>query len=454
MKVTKEELPQREALLTIELEPQDMEPHLQRAYQRVVQRSNIPGFRKGKAPRTIVERFVGLDALREEALDSLLPEAIKRAIEEQELDSAGMPRVNEIEGDPPIVKATVPLEPLVELDDYLAIRADEESTEVTEEQVQELLEQLRREQAPWEPATRPVDFGDQVAMDVRGVVNDKDILNQEGVVYVAAEENPSPLPGFVQELVGMKPGGEKEFALTIPEGYGSDDLVGSECTFHVTVHENKEKRLLELNDEFAKGVGEGYDSLEALQERLRSDLQSQEEQAARRRYEETVVPLLLERTKVELSPLLVDHEVAHLLEDERESLRRQQVDIEQYLQNVGKSAEEHQEELRSVALSRLTRSYAFRKIAELENIKVSPEDVEQEINALVESAGNQGDAVRRNFDSPEGKHSLSEVLLNRKTLERLTEIAKGQQSAPASAAKEQSAEESGQGGSEDAGTSR
>ena len=452
MKVTKEDLPQREALLTIELEQQDMEPHLQRAYQRIVQRSNIPGFRKGKAPRAIVERFVGPGALREEALDSLLPDAIKRAIEEQKLDSAGMPRVNEIDGDPPIVKATVPLEPLVELDDYLAIRADEEKAEVSEEQVQELLEQLRGEQAPWEPTNRPVAFGDQVAMDVRGVVNGRDILNQDGVVYVAAEENPSPLPGFVQELVGMKPGGEKEFTLTVPEGYGNDDLIGSECTFYVAVHENKEKRLPELNDEFAKGVGEGYDSLKALEEKMRADLQSQEEQAARRRHEDKVVPLLLERTKVELSPLLVDHEVAHLLEDERESLRRQQVDMEQYLQNVGKSAEEHQEELRSVALSRLTRSYALRKIAELENIEVSPEDVEQEINTLVESVGNQGDAIRRNFDSPEGQRSLSEVLLNRKTLERLTEIAKGQQSAPAGAAKEQSAEASGPGGREDAGT--
>ena len=124
--------------------------------------------------------------------------------------------------------------------------------------------------------------------------------------------------------------------------------------------------------------------------------------------------------------------------------------MEQYLQNVGKSAEEHQENLRSVALSRLTRSYALRKVAELENLQVSPEDVEQEINTLVESVGNQGDAVRRNFDTPEEKRSLSEVLLNRRTLERLTEIAKGQQSAPASAAKEQPAEASGQGGREDA----
>ena len=450
MKVTKEELPQREALLTIELEPQDMEPHLQRAYQRIVQRTNIPGFRKGKAPRAIVERFVGSGALREEAMDSLLPEALRNAIEEQKLDSAGTPRVDLVEGDPPTVKATVPLEPLVELDDYLAIRADEEPTEVTEEQVQELLEHLRREQAPWEPANRPVAFGDQVTMDVRGAVDGRDILNQQGVVYVADEENPSPIPGFVQELVGMNPGEDKEFALTIPEGYGGEGLVGSESTFHVAVHENKEKRLPELNDEFAKGVGEGYDSLKALEEKMRADLQSQEEQAARRRHEDKVVPLLLERTKVEISPLLVDHEVAHLLEDEREALKRQQVGMEQYLQNVGKSAEEHQEELRSVALSRLTRSYALRKVAELENLQVSPEDVEQEINALVESVGNQGDAMRRNFDTPEGKRSLSEVLLNRRTLERLTEIAKGQQSAPPNAAKEQPAEASGQGGREDA----
>ena len=453
MKVTKEDLPEREAVLNIELEPEDLEPHLQRAYQRVVQRTTIPGFRKGKAPRVVVERFVGQDALRQEALDSLLPEAVSRAVEEQELEAGGRPTVEVVQDDPPVLKATVPLVPLVELDDYRAIRVEEEPVEVTDEQVQEVLDQLLRDEAPWEPADRPVALGDQLILDVRGVVGDREILSQSGVDYVVAEGNPNPIPGFSEALVGVGAGQEEEFTLTIPEDYENTDLAGSECTFHVVVQEIKEKRIPDLDDEFAKGVGEGYDSVEALREKVRSDLQLQVEQVARRSYEDKVVQELLERTTVSLSPLLVEHEIDHLLMDEEEALRRQQVGMEQYLQNVGKTSEEHREEIQPVALSRLTRSYALRKVAELEGLEVSPEDIEQELDTMAESAGTQASSVRRTFDTPEGRQSLSGVILSRRTFDRLADIAKGREPAPAAAlGEEQKTEETSQGGSEDAGT--
>ena len=427
MKVTREDLPQREVLLTVELEPEDLEPYLERAYGRVVQRTNIPGFRKGKAPRAVVERYVGLEVLREEALDAWLPEAVNQAVEEQQLELGGRPRVEVVQEDPVTLKATVPLMPLVELNDYRSIRVAEESEEVTDQRLQEVLEQLRTDMAPWEPAERSVAFGDQVLMDVHGVIDGREILDQKGITYLAAEANPSPVAGFVQELVGVEAGGEKDFALTIPEDYGDEEVAGRECAFSVAVHEIKEKRPLELNDEFAKGVGEGYDSLEALRESVRADLQTQAEQAARRRHEDQVVEMLVERATMEVSPLLVEHEIDHLLADEQDALRRQQVGMEQYLQNVGKTPEEHQEELHTVAVSRLNRDHALQKVAEVEELEVSPQEVEEELKTLVDGAGNQADSVRRTFDTAEGRESLSRMLLRRKTLGRLTEIAGGQQ---------------------------
>ena len=448
MKVTKEDLPEREVLLTIELESEDLEPYLERAYQRVVKRTNIPGFRKGKAPRAIVARFVGRDVLQGEALDFLLPEAVSRAVEEENLEPGGRPSVEVVEEDPVILKATVPLLPLVKLDDYRAIRVDEESIQIKKEQVQEVLEQLRRDQAPWEPADRAVASGDQVVMDVRGELDDRDIMNQTGTVYLVVEENPNPVPGFAKELIGLMGGQEREFSLTIPEENEDKELAGQQCAFHVVVHEIKEKCLADLDDEFARGVGEGYDNLEALQEKVRSDLQAQAEQAARLRYEDKVVQEVLDRATVETSPLLVEHEIDHLLADEEQALKRQQIDQEQYLQSVGKTAEEHREEARSVALSRLTRSYALREIAQLEGLETLPEDVEQEINSLVEAAGGQADSVRRTLDTSEGRQSLSGRILSRKTMERLVEIARGQQSTPADADVEEPKTESSQGGTE------
>ena len=451
MKVTKEDLPEREVILTIELESEDLEPYLERAYRQVVQRTNIPGFRKGKAPRAIVARFVGPDVLQGEALDFLLPEAVNRAVEEENLEPGGRPSVEVVEEDPVILKATVPLLPLVKLDDYRAIRVDEESIEITKEQVQEVLEQLRRDQAPWEPADRAVVSGDQVVMDVRGELEDREILNQTGAVYLVVEENPNPVPGFAKELIGLMGGQEKEFSLTIPEENEDKELAGQQCTFHVVAREIKEKRLADLDDEFARGVGEGYDNLEALREKVRSDLQAQASQAARLRYEDKVVQEVLDRATVEASPLLVEHEIDHLLADEEQALKRQQIDQEQYLQSVGKTAEEHREETRHVALSRLTRSYALREIAQLEGLETSPEDVEQELNSLVEAAGGQADSVRRALGTPEGRQSLSGRILSRKTMERLVEIARGQQPAPAGADVEEPKTESSQGGTEHAG---
>lgn len=451
MKVTKEELPQRETLLTIELEPEDLEPYLERAYRKVVQRTNIPGFRKGKAPRTVVEPFIGREALREEALEVLLPEVVDLTIEEQHLEPGGRPSVELVQTDPVMLKATVPLMPLVELDDYRAIRVDEEPVEITDEKVMEVLEQIRQDQAPWEPADRGVALGDQVVLDARGVKDGREILNQKGIVYFAVKGNPSPVPGFVEELVGLEAGQDKEFTLTIPQDYRDQELAGRECTFHVTVHEIKEKRPVELNDEFAKGVGEGYDSLEVLREKVRSDLQSQAEQEARRSYEDKVIQMVADQAKVEISSLLVEQEVDHLLADEEEALRRQQVGMDQYLQNVGKSAEDHREELRSAALPRLVRNYALRKVAELEGLEASPEDVEEELNSLVKGASAQADSVRRTFDTPEGKRSLSRMIVSRRTVERLTEIARGQQpDAAGPSTEEKSEQESGQGGAEHA----
>ena len=451
MKVTKEDLSEREVLLTIELESEDLEPYLDRAYQRVVQRTNIPGFRKGKAPRAIVERFVGRDVLQGEALDFMLPEAVSRAVEEENLEPGGRPNVEVVEEDPVILKATVPLVPLVKLDDYRAIRIGEEPVETTDEDVQEVLERLRRDQAPWEPVNHAVASGDQVVMDVRGELDNREILNQTGAVYLVVEENPNPLPGFAKELIGLIAGKEEEFSLTIPEEYEDKELAGQQCTFHVVAHEIKEKRLADLDDEFARGVGEGYDNLEALRDKVRSDLQAQAEQAARIRYESMVVQEVVDRATVEISPLLVEHEIDHLLADEEEALKRQQIDQEQYLQSVGKTAEEHREEARSVALSRLTRSYALREIAESEGLETSPEDVEQELNLLVEAAGGQADSVRRTLGTPEGRQSLSGRILRRKTMERLVEIAMGQQPAPAGADAEEPEAENSQGGTEHAG---
>ncbi len=452
MKVTKEDLPQREVVLNIEVAAEDMVPYMDRAYQRASQRVSIPGFRKGKAPRAVLERFVSREALLDDAVDFMVPELVEQAVEQEQLERGGIPNVEVVQKEPMVLKATVPLAPKVVLDAYRDIRVEPEVVAVEDEEVQQALETLRSELAPWEPVERPVAEGDLATLDVRARAGNREISNQKGVVYLVTQDSPNPVSGFAQALVGARAGESKEFSLFLPAGYPDRRLAEQECLFQVTVHQVKEKRLPGLNDEFAKGVGEGYDSLEALKEKLRNDIRLRKEQLARHRHEDKVVEEVLARTKIEISPLLVDHEVDHLLKDEEEALKRQQVSVDQYLERVGKSEDEHREEARALAVQRLTRAYALLKVAELESLAATAGEVEEELDSLLESAGPQASTLRRNLDTPGGRESLARVILNRKVVARLVEIARGEATNSQASAMSEAEEDKDLGGTQDAGT--
>lgn len=425
MKVTAEELPKREVLLNIEMDQDELDPYMERAFRRAAQQLSIPGFRKGKAPRAVVEPYVGRESLIDDALEILMPEALEKAVAQESLEQGGIPHVEIVTKEPVVFKATVPLMPKVVLDAYREIRHPRESVDVSEEQLKETLEHLRWELAPWEPVERPVALEDRVTLDVRAVVDGREVTNQKGVVYMARADNPNPVAGFAQELVGIEHGQSKEFSIAFPEGYEDAGLVGKDCSYSVAVHEVKEKKLPDLDDEFAKGVGQGFDTLEALQEDIRNGIRTQEEAAAKRRYEDAVIEQLVNRTTVELSDLIVDHEVEHLLYDEQESLRRQQVGMEQYLQTVGKNSEEHHAEAREAVLKRLNRGYALRQLAELESLTASTDEIEEDKKALLEAAGSQAAGLRKELDSRDGLTSLGEAIVRRKAVARLVEIAEG-----------------------------
>ena len=423
MKITREESRPREVTLTIELEPQDMEPYLHRAYRRVVQRVNIPGFRRGKAPRSLVERYVGRQRLLQEALEFLVPETVDQAVKQEAVPAFDQPQVELEEVDPPRIKAVVPLTPEVDLGDYRGIRQQPEPVEVTEEEVDQALEQLRRDQAPWAPVERPVQFGDLVTLDVVGVVDGRQVTSDQGVEFVPTQNNPLPLPGFSVHLEGLGRGETKEFTLPVPQDYPDQSIAGKECRFTVTVHEVKAKQLPELDDTFAHSVGTGFESLEALREHLRSTLRADRERQARSRFRDHLLEAVVEGASVGLPEMVVEREVDHLLQEQQEALRERRLELEDYLRQVGKSPEELREELRPRAEARLKRSLVVRKLAELEGLAVTDAEVDQEIRELGSEQG--GQRLARAFDTPQGRRSLANVLLMRKVLARLEEIATG-----------------------------
>ncbi|MBI4202557.1 MAG: trigger factor [Chloroflexi bacterium] len=427
MKVTKEELEKREVALNIEMEEGDLPPYYDKAYRHLVQRINVPGFRKGKAPKAIVQRMVGDEAMLEEAMEFLIPEAVDKAVNEQGIEQGGVPRVEVVQREIPIVlKATVPLLPKATLNAYREIRLLATPVEITDEEVDHVLEDMRLAQAPWGPVERPVVFGDRVTIDAHGEVEKKQVTDQKGVEFYCAEGSPIPVKGFAEALVGLSPGETKEFTIQVPDDFGDPSLAGKECAFRVTAHEIKAKLLPEMDDEFAKGIEAGYETLDALKDKIRADLLKRKEEDAHVKYEGSVVDELVSRTTLEVSDMLVEHEALHILQEEEDTLKRQRVSVDQYLSLVGRSQEQHREDAQKEALERITRVYALNSVAELEGVRATDEEVDGEINRLVANAGSQEKRMRRDLNKPDSRDTLANIIARRKAIERLVSIAKGE----------------------------
>jgi trigger factor len=416
VKLSSEKIENSQVILNIEAEPEEVELALEEAYRHLAKSTDIPGFRRGKAPRAMLERYLGREVLLEEATEHLVPQLLGRALEEQGIDAIAEPEIEITQNDPLIFKSTVSVRPTVELGDYRQIRVDPEPVEVADEEVDKAMEQIRYQQAPWQPAERPVQFGDLVTINVEGSVDDKPALDRKELQYQVLKESPFPVPGFWEQLEGLEKGQEKEFTLSFPDDYELNQFAGKECQFKVLVSEIKEKILPELDDEFAKSLGQGFETLESLHQRVASNLKAMAEESAKRRLEEKAIEALVEQSKVDFPPVLVEHEIDRLIKEREASL-------EGRIQDRGKSVEELKEALRPLAVNRIKHALILGKVAEEEKIEVADAELDEEIEAMAQGAGERGEELRKAFSSAAARQSIEEVLLTRKTLKRLTEIA-------------------------------
>jgi len=426
VKVTIEEKPLQEVLLNIEVEPDEMNSYLERAYRNVVQRVNIPGFRKGKAPRSVVERHVGKDALLSQAMDFMVPEITSKAIKEKELEPAVPPKMEVVELDPVTIKATVALRPKIDLNDYKLLRVEkEDNTEIAQEHVERVLGQMHSDSLPWEPAHGAANFGDMVTLDVLGLVDGKTVVDNKGVALILAKGSSRPVPNFSERLEGIKQDERRENSLTFPEDHPEKEVAGKDCLFTVTATEIKEKLPSIIDDEFAKGIGEGFESLEALRARIKQDLTDQSNMETMRVYEDRVVAKVIESANVEVSEILVEHEIDHILADEEATMKQKRLSMEDYLSRVGKSADELRADIRDGARERLVKAITLEKVTQEEGIEITSDEVDAEIGSIIQQSPGAEDMITRLFQSTGGRERLLSSLRTRKAIHRLVEIASG-----------------------------
>jgi trigger factor len=255
-----------------------------------------------------------------------------------------------------------------------------------------------------------------VTIDIEGSIDDEPALDRKELQYQVLKESPFPVPGFWEQLEGLEKEQEKEFSLSFPDDYELNQFAGKEYQFKVLVSEIKEKSLPEFDDEFAKSLGQGFETLESLRQRVASNLKAMAEEGARRRLEEKAIEALAELSKVDFPPVLVEHEIERLI-------REREASLEGRIQDRGKSTEELREELRPLAVNRITHALILGKVAEEEKIEVAEAEVDEEIEAMAQDAGERGEELRKVFGSAAARQSMEEALLTRKTVKRLAEIA-------------------------------
>ena len=426
MIVTKVSESPTEVTLNISMDLEDEEPFISRSYRRVVGRLQIPGFRRGKAPRSIVESHVGRLGLLQEALEFMIPETLDNVLKDEELQAYAEPELELLDMEPVSFKAIVPLEPVVDLGDFRALRVGRDPVEVTEEEVDEVVEQVRYQSAPWEPADRPVQFGDLLNIEVTGVIDGEQAINDQGVDFVPEQDNQFPMPGFSIYLEGMTEGQEKDFTLNVPDEHHQEEYAGKECRYHVKVLSIKAKDLPDLDDEFAKGVGEGYESLQALRDELRGRISSDAESNAERQHHEQILQELLITATIHASDLIYRRELEAMQQERERSLRNQRLDMETYLRYIGLTDEQWLEQMRPRAEERLKTQLVLGKVAEEEEIDVSPDEVQTEIDQMVATAGDSEASMRQTLSTEPMLDNIRASLRNREVMRRLVAIMGGE----------------------------
>ena len=376
------------AKLTIEVSAEEFEEAIQKAYLKNRGKITIPGFRKGKAPRKMIEKMYGAGIFYEDAVNDLLPEAYDKEVEACDLEIVSQPKIDvtQVEaGQPLIFTAEVALKPEVKLGEYKGIEVEKKNIEVTEEEIQAEIDKERENNSRViDVDDRAVENGDMVKLDFEGFVDGVAFEGGKGEDYDLTIGSGSFIPGFEEQLVGVKIGEDTEVNVTFPEEYHAPELAGKAAVFKCKVNEIKVKELPEADDDFAKDVSE-FDTLDEYKEDVKKNLTEKKEKEAKTAKEMAVVEKIVENAEMEIPDPMVDEQVRRMADDFANRIQSQGLSVEQYFQFTGMTAEKLLEQMRPEAVKRIQNSLVLEAVAEAEQIEISDERLEEELVKMAEA---------------------------------------------------------------------
>jgi trigger factor len=405
-------------VLEIEVEDERMQRALDQAYKRIASRINVPGFRRGRAPRPLVERMVGREAIVEDAVDKLVPEVYRDALKEQDISPAGQPSVEVTSTEPLQFKATLPLQPKVELGDYHSIDIRPDPVVVEQQEVEDFIQRLREAHLTWVPVERAAQIGDRIGMSVEARRGEQPAMNNQDVEFIIDPDGAEPAKGFSEQLVGLEAGQEKTFSL------GGDEEGSEPTEFTVKVQWVKEKELPALDDEFAALVSD-KETVDQLVEEVRGHLTSTKEHQVQERHREALVQAAVDQAQVEIPPQMINRQAAIAVNNLASTLQRQGLSIDQYLQYTGRDEEAFRTEMLADAERSMKRALVLESLGEAESLEVGADEIEIEIQTAVQNAKDPARAAREALASSDTRGHIEQIVRSRKAIERLVEISGG-----------------------------
>lgn len=423
-----EKLEGNQGVLTIEVEAAQVDEALNQAFKKVVGKVNVPGFRKGKIPRAMFEQRFGVESLYQDALDILLPTAYAAAITETKIEPVDRPDIDVEQmgkGKNLIVKATVTVKPEVQLGDYKGLEVEEMETTVTDEDVELELKRLQEKHAELTVVEEgTVENGDTVVIDFEGFVDGVAFEGGKGENYSLEIGSGSFIPGFEEQLIGVKSGEMKDIEVSFPEEYHAPDLAGKPAVFKVTAHDIKRKQLPELDDEFAKDVNEEVETLEALKADIKEKMIQDKTTEADHNKRDTLVEKAAENATIDLPESMVASEVDRMMEEFGQRLQSQGLSLEMYYQFSGGDENGMREQFKGDAEKRVRINLTLEAIAEVENLEVSEEEVNAELEKMAELYKRSVDELKQILAMQGGIDALKGDLKVRKAVDFLVENSK------------------------------
>ncbi len=419
MKVSVETLPSSEAVLNVDFSWEDLETASDKAYHKLVQKVDIQGFRRGKAPRSILERKVGKEYIYQEGLDELMTETYRGALKEHNIVPLTQPKLDAptLEmGQPYHFSITVPILPEVALGDYTSLHFERPATDITSEEVEKELESLRQRQAKWEEVERAAEIKDRVTMDLKLTSEEQPISDLKDNPFELTDERHGLFKGMDEQLVGMQKGESKTFSTTIPDDYANEKLAGKTADYEVTLHKVECKEQPELDDAFAIQVSnEEYQNMEDLRKAVSDQLLDGKKRKVREELREEVLKAVVEQASVTIHPVLVDEETQKMMHQMSHVLEQQRMSLDQYLMLIKKSQTEYEESLKPDAEQRVKQHLVLEEVGKKEEIKVSLEEVEHLFNLYAQ----MGQPLPQ---TEEQVRSVASSMQREKILSRLLEL--------------------------------